>query len=671
MGKSVLTDDAVRFFYAADITKVEQDGAGNLLVTGPMSSGRIDLERQVIDPDWLREEIPPWFRDWGNIREQHNPMSAVGKAKRVEIDAKPGPVLTAKIIDPAARQKVLEGVYNGFSVGIKNPVIMNDPTAPGGRIVGGQLIEVSVVDRPANNDCKFVLASKAARPGEWRDAQTGAVVADLSKREFSQDRRDDLADSGKAMPDGSFPIVSKQDLLNAIKAAGRAKGKPGLKQHILRRARALGLTNLLPEHWPGSTKGKEEAAMKNLRKSAEAEAKAEVRAKEADAEAEAEAEVEAGLCARCGKAVHPGMTCEEAEAEAEAGAKEAEAEAEADAEAEAGAEAEAEVEAALRKRLTRVLQRRFKVSEAEAGVMAEAMAEAMSEATADAEAEAEADAEAAFPPPKPGAGKLPPLPPPAEAGEDEGMEEEEQLPAFRVDARKTARKAAGDFSNAQGGQSVRRPGKGEESAVATTLRDIVARIEALGRSVDADYQPKRGNAPVSKPDFAAANPKPKLLAPAPLELSFSAKTVAALVSHPEFQAAVRRIVGEQYISKAAAASTLTTVGDVSKLAGDIAKGLALVAEQAEASAEELQGVRARMEKIEKLAAPAKGYGASPLPIDKGMLLQPDRVVGSVVDIGKSGDLAAMAEMAQQIAGLPEPERMKLIAGVLQATQRQK
>lgn len=68
-----------------------------------------------------------------------------------------------------------------------------------------------------------------------------------------------LASEGKAMPNkesgGSFPIRDVADLRRAIKAFGRAKDKPAAKRHIIKRARALGATNLLPETWDLSVAG--------------------------------------------------------------------------------------------------------------------------------------------------------------------------------------------------------------------------------------------------------------------------------------------------------------------------------------------------------------------------------------------------------------------------------
>jgi hypothetical protein len=63
--------------------------------------------------------------------------------------------------------------------------------------------------------------------------------------------RQKLAKSGKALPGGSFPIRDTEDLQNAIRAFGRAKesDRADVKRHIIKRARALGKYDLVPENW--------------------------------------------------------------------------------------------------------------------------------------------------------------------------------------------------------------------------------------------------------------------------------------------------------------------------------------------------------------------------------------------------------------------------------------
>lgn len=71
-------------------------------------------------------------------------------------------------------------------------------------------------------------------------------------REFSDTTREKLADKGVAMPDGSYPIPDKDALRRAIASFGRAKNAAAVKKHIIRRAKALGATDMLPEDWGGA-----------------------------------------------------------------------------------------------------------------------------------------------------------------------------------------------------------------------------------------------------------------------------------------------------------------------------------------------------------------------------------------------------------------------------------
>ena len=72
---------------------------------------------------------------------------------------------------------------------------------------------------------------------------------EIEKKEFSEERRKELAEKGHALPDGSFPIENVNDLHNAIQSVGRAKNASEAKAHIIRRAKALKATNALPEDW--------------------------------------------------------------------------------------------------------------------------------------------------------------------------------------------------------------------------------------------------------------------------------------------------------------------------------------------------------------------------------------------------------------------------------------
>ncbi len=78
------------------------------------------------------------------------------------------------------------------------------------------------------------------------DTETDSITAEAT---FTTEQRRQLAKKGQALPDGSFPIRNVADLQNAIQAFGRGKDKGRVKAWIIRRARALGAVNLLPDEW--------------------------------------------------------------------------------------------------------------------------------------------------------------------------------------------------------------------------------------------------------------------------------------------------------------------------------------------------------------------------------------------------------------------------------------
>jgi hypothetical protein len=76
------------------------------------------------------------------------------------------------------------------------------------------------------------------------DISKEATMADLDTKE-----RRKLAEEGKALPDGSFPIRNREDLKDAIQSYGRANDKAETKRWIKRRARELNAEKELPEDW--------------------------------------------------------------------------------------------------------------------------------------------------------------------------------------------------------------------------------------------------------------------------------------------------------------------------------------------------------------------------------------------------------------------------------------
>src|SRR4051812_24089768 len=77
-------------------------------------------------------------------------------------------------------------------------------------------------------------------------------VADYAKAKYSAEDRQAMADKGQAMKDGSYPIMDAQDMASAVGLVGRGKASTGsVRNHIIARAKSLGLTSKLPSEWIG------------------------------------------------------------------------------------------------------------------------------------------------------------------------------------------------------------------------------------------------------------------------------------------------------------------------------------------------------------------------------------------------------------------------------------
>lgn len=140
----------------ANIVKMDDNPDGTLTVYGKATDDTLDIDQQICDPVWLDRAMPQWFMTGGNIREQHSNIAA-GVAEEYEKKAD-GHYITALVVDPVSVKKVKTRVLKGFSIGIKSPRVVKDNKAVNGRIVDGQIVEVSLVDRPANPNAKLVLA---------------------------------------------------------------------------------------------------------------------------------------------------------------------------------------------------------------------------------------------------------------------------------------------------------------------------------------------------------------------------------------------------------------------------------------------------------------------------------------------------------------------------------
>lgn len=118
----------------------------------------------------------------------------------------------------------------------------------------------SASDRTAARGERVAASSERKRQAQARREQAAARrqkrAAARAKRTttkaetYGGTKRSNLDDSIFAGPDRSFPIKTAQDVRDAVMSLGRTKhDKAAVKRGIIRRARAIGATDALPDSW--------------------------------------------------------------------------------------------------------------------------------------------------------------------------------------------------------------------------------------------------------------------------------------------------------------------------------------------------------------------------------------------------------------------------------------
>lgn len=90
-----------------------------------------------------------------------------------------------------------------------------------------------------------------ARVASAKTELTAQAEAEAYFATIPMKTRQRLAKTGKALPDGSYPIRNVEDLKNAIQAYGRSKPskRAAVRRHIVKRAKVLDKADLIPEEW--------------------------------------------------------------------------------------------------------------------------------------------------------------------------------------------------------------------------------------------------------------------------------------------------------------------------------------------------------------------------------------------------------------------------------------
>ena len=144
---AVVGEDLTYAFWPIDLTK-SHDTPDGLMVYGKAAGPGLDLDGQRFNADYLTKAVPAWF-EWGNVREQHQQIAA-GVGVELEDKGNGEYWVKALVVDPVTIKKVKTKVLKGFSPGVRNGKIRKSANAPNGEIYQGDMIELSLVDRPSD-----------------------------------------------------------------------------------------------------------------------------------------------------------------------------------------------------------------------------------------------------------------------------------------------------------------------------------------------------------------------------------------------------------------------------------------------------------------------------------------------------------------------------------------
>ena len=169
MADILTRDEELTRVPVASIEKWEDGPDGTLYVYGKATTPDVDTDEQVVWPSWSGPALKTWLDTAPALRVQHNGQrDPAGSGVKVEIDRDGDGAhwLKAAVDEPVAQRLVKKGHLRAFSIGISRPVIERDVSgkARGGIIKGGSIMEVSLVDSPANRSC-FLEIAKAASDG--------------------------------------------------------------------------------------------------------------------------------------------------------------------------------------------------------------------------------------------------------------------------------------------------------------------------------------------------------------------------------------------------------------------------------------------------------------------------------------------------------------------------
>jgi hypothetical protein len=204
----------------AEICKTEKQDDGTIKVWGYASSEAVDSDGEVITSEAMKAALPDYMK-FGAVREMHQ-ASAAGTAIEANVEDDGRTFFGAHVVDPVAVKKVETQTYKGFSIGGK---VTSRDSMNKTIITGLNLIEVSLVDRPANPEAVFTMFKADGIPNGDGASAVDQLAEMLNKGEVTPEQLLEMAKGslgGTAVGSGSKDLtvqIGQEETEKLAKAA--------------------------------------------------------------------------------------------------------------------------------------------------------------------------------------------------------------------------------------------------------------------------------------------------------------------------------------------------------------------------------------------------------------------------------------------------------------------
>jgi HK97 family phage major capsid protein/HK97 family phage prohead protease len=234
--------------------EVKEAANGTLIIEGYASTWGKDRDGDTIDRKAFDESLPAYLADNPVLLLDHDRTKVLGAVLKAWTD-EIGLRIRGSVPRPETGEESWKlTAYNDIKRGLRRAlsvagVFIRGEKSARKHIERVDLYEISNIAVPSNPKALFQVVEEKGLT--FWDEKT---IEEAEKAQDTADNRRQWAKEGKALPDGSFPVLRCGSGPFTVGAAIRRMGsgnadKSRIKAHIIRRAKTLGCVGQLPDDW--------------------------------------------------------------------------------------------------------------------------------------------------------------------------------------------------------------------------------------------------------------------------------------------------------------------------------------------------------------------------------------------------------------------------------------